>query len=471
MQGPLDFDACVIGGGPAGSAVATQLARYGNSTLLVDRGTAWERSIVATMPASVLPLLEAWGAREALDSAGILRLLNTIACWPDDSGAVAPITSAAPQMRVERRRFDNVLLQHASARGVSLIRPGTAQRPERRDDGSWVVAVRGPAGRQEIRCRLLVDASAGRLFPEGRTIQRGPPTIALSSVWHADRWPLHEGWVEAFEDGWLWSAPLDAHRRVVSVFVGIACLRGHEKHTLDRIYRSLAAKASTFGGALAAGHAGELRSCDATHRAAEWHACSGLIHVGDSSVSLDPLSSQGMLNATAGGLQAAVVGNTLLRRPSQGDAAIALFNARQAQRHALHQARAEEQYGRGASHYGTTFWSERAGSPQTPQPRASQHAQTPASDALLQLHPAVCIADAPAIEGDFVVMRPAVTLPGGESVTHVDYVDLPDLLRSTRFGTSASQLEQAWSDRMPAGMAQAMVELLWTKGVLMQVPC
>lgn len=469
MHGPLDFDACVIGGGPAGSAVASQLARYGNRTLLVDRGTAWERSIVATMPANVLPLLDAWGAREALDSAGILRRLDTIACWPVNAGAGTPIPSALSLLHVERRRFDNALLQHAAASGVSLIRPGTAQRPARREDGSWAFAVQSSSGRQEIRCRLLVDATAGRLAHEGRSIRRGPPTIALSCVWHADRWPIREGWVEAFEDGWLWSAPLDALRRVVSVFVDAASIRGHEGQPLDRIHRLLAAKASAFSAALAADHAcGNVRCCDATPRSAKRHAGGGLIQVGDSSVNLDPLSTQGMLNAIAGGLQAAVVANTLLRRPSQADAAVAFFNARQSQRFALHRARAEEQYERGALLYNTPFWTERVGARHAAPPRSPQLAQTPARDALLRLHPDVRIADVPAIEGDFVVVRPAVTLPGGEPVTHVGQIDLPLLLRSTRFGTSASQLERAWSDRLPAGMAQALLQWLLTKGVLME---
>ena len=67
------FDAVVIGGGPAGSAIARLLALWGHSVLVLARAPDAARGAAESIPPSTRKLLATIGALESIESAGFLR--------------------------------------------------------------------------------------------------------------------------------------------------------------------------------------------------------------------------------------------------------------------------------------------------------------------------------------------------------------------------------------------------------------
>jgi flavin-dependent dehydrogenase len=65
-----EWDAVIIGGGPAGSGVATHLARQGRRVLLLERERFPRPHIGESQLPGVLPYLEALGVRDEVERAG-----------------------------------------------------------------------------------------------------------------------------------------------------------------------------------------------------------------------------------------------------------------------------------------------------------------------------------------------------------------------------------------------------------------
>jgi NADPH-dependent glutamate synthase beta subunit-like oxidoreductase len=79
-------DVCVIGGGPAGSTIAHRLASLGHEVCLVERDAAPRPHIAASLPATILPLLEVIGVRERVEGEGFLLVVG-----------LAPVDQVAPR--------------------------------------------------------------------------------------------------------------------------------------------------------------------------------------------------------------------------------------------------------------------------------------------------------------------------------------------------------------------------------------
>src|SRR5688572_22387522 len=78
------WDAVVVGGGPAGSGVATYLAREGRRVLLLERERFPREHIGESLLPGVLPYLDALGVRGAVEQAGFERKEGQTFVWGRD---------------------------------------------------------------------------------------------------------------------------------------------------------------------------------------------------------------------------------------------------------------------------------------------------------------------------------------------------------------------------------------------------
>src|SRR5262245_31219449 len=81
-------DVCVIGGGPAGAALAIRLAQLGHRCVVIERRDShangeWFTGRGETLVPGALPLLDALGVRRTVESAGFLRSSRTLVAWSD----------------------------------------------------------------------------------------------------------------------------------------------------------------------------------------------------------------------------------------------------------------------------------------------------------------------------------------------------------------------------------------------------
>ena len=153
------FDVIVVGGGPAGSATALSLLGGDPSLrVAVVTGLAGGNSNGETLTPNALPLLEQLGVSGAFLEDRPLPSHGTRSCWggetPFDNEAV--FNPLGPGWRVDRGRFDALLLSEAAARGAIPVQRGDApDRLEERSgamDGSPI-----PTGRErpDVPRRLL----------------------------------------------------------------------------------------------------------------------------------------------------------------------------------------------------------------------------------------------------------------------------------------------------------------------------
>src|ERR1039457_4433465 len=113
-----EFDAAVIGGGPAGSTVARVLASWGYSVVVIapEQGAA-ERA--EALPPSSRRLFRLLDIQDRIDSAGFYRTAGNTAWWGSDKARVETYPDADGRgYQVTRGEFDRLLLDMARDAGA-----------------------------------------------------------------------------------------------------------------------------------------------------------------------------------------------------------------------------------------------------------------------------------------------------------------------------------------------------------------
>ncbi|QDU88245.1 2-octaprenyl-6-methoxyphenyl hydroxylase [Pirellulimonas nuda] len=165
-----EWDACVIGAGPAGSLAAARLAQRGRRTLLIDKAHFPRPKVCGGCLGSVG--LSALG--EAGLSLGTLSVagspLTSVSIHSGRRHAVLPLRQ---RQAIARETFDAALLAHARAAGAAVIEGGRAMVGAIEDNFRGVLIHDPHAGRASLRCRVVLIAAglgASSLAPPDEAI-------------------------------------------------------------------------------------------------------------------------------------------------------------------------------------------------------------------------------------------------------------------------------------------------------------
>jgi flavin-dependent dehydrogenase len=217
---------------------------------------------------------------------------------------------------LDRGAFDGMLAAGAEARGVRVLRATRVVDAVRAADG-WTLSL---SSGDELRARFLVDATgAGASLARRAAGARLAMVDRLAGFVRFFRQPgggsTPHTLVEAFADGWWYTAPLPDGRRVVVCMTDSDLARGLRldedaawhallRDTAPRVGRALAGAAQDGAPVVRAARSRRLRPAAGD----DWLA------VGDAASTFDPLSSQGIVKALRSGIFAAYAAGDLLAK-------------------------------------------------------------------------------------------------------------------------------------------------------------
>ena len=444
------WDACVLGGGPAGSVCALRLARLGHRVVLVERRPFPRPHVGEALSPGVRALLDVLDLPHALD--GALPSQGTLVRWEDaTTHLVAPDPRA---VTVDRGRFDHALLAAARAAGVSVRQPARAGRPRRVPTG-WEVPLRHDV----LRARFLVDASARHRVCGGTTTATGPRTLALHAAW-SGAGPARIG---TGPQAWCWGAPLPDGAFRAMAFVDPDLLRRHA-FDVARLYHHLLDTAGLFADRP---RVLDVAVCDATGYRDDDPVAEDCVKVGEAAFTLDPLTSSGVDSALHSAMAAAVTAHTIL---TDGDrtAALAFYRDSSDRTAARHATWTAAHYDRHQTYRDQPFWRRRSAPPpdtHRPRPLTPDDLHRP-----VRLSADAAVVPTPCPVGDLVTLRRALTHPALPApVAHVADTELAPLLDYLDRTESLADLLRAWSTHLPAHRAEATAKWLFDQGVLVTV--
>ena len=315
------FDVAIVGGGPAGAATAISLRQHAPqlSVLLIEASHYDTNRIGETLPPPTRSVLEHLDLWEDFCELGAREVFATSAAW----GAAKPVTNefflapANTGWHVERASFDALLARAAEDRGAELEK-GTAVRGVRLSDSSSTLKLSTGAS---VNARFIVDATGGlavlaRLL--GAQITTADQLIGITRFFHSGHREAGVR-VQAFEEGWWYTAGLPNGRRIVG------CLTD-----ADLARRMKLGDAEVWGQRLAAtSHVGTfVEGCEPDGPLIIRSTATQLLQpfvtkrwlaVGDAASRFDPLSSQGILKGMRGAVFAAyAIGDWLTRADDAG---------------------------------------------------------------------------------------------------------------------------------------------------------
>lgn len=296
------IDVAIVGGGIAGSAAATVLARHGLSAVVIDRSTGHTPRVGETLPPAVRELLIELGVWERFLDDGHAPSFGTSAAW--GRGAAQShdfiFNPHGHGWHINRVRFDQMLTAAARAAGA-IVHERTRLVAHGRTLNGWELQLTGPHGTARLQARWLVDASgrAARLArANGAERIRYDRLVGIARIHSVESDPNeHDSFtlVEAVQAGWWYSAFLPG-RQLISVFLTDADLR---PQTLDLTDAPLTR-------ARLAGCPGAAPPFIVSAESARLRDVVGLgwLAAGDAASARDPLSSQGIAHALRFGMEA-----------------------------------------------------------------------------------------------------------------------------------------------------------------------
>jgi len=331
-------DVVVLGGGPAGSTVATLMAAQGFDVVVLEKEHFPRFHIGESLLPATVSIFDRLGVHEAIRSAFILKPGGK---WlygdKEVPGEFAKFDRRASfkdhpySYLVERSTFDKILIDRAVETGAD-VRFGTEVTEVISDNGR-IVGVRccDEAGvESEVRGRIVVDASGLRaIIPSKLRIRKlsEPHRMGVYAQYAArpTRDDIKAGWFigQMFYDGWTWLLRLPNDRFSVGTVLTVERFRRSGMTPTELLERLVVENPLLNEGMTSDQHRiSDVIVTGNMGNSSESLAGEGWVAIGDAAYFIDPCYSSGVHLAMK---SAEMVADLLLSWPKESPVEPSLF--------------------------------------------------------------------------------------------------------------------------------------------------
>ncbi len=312
------YDVIVIGGGPAGSTVATRLAQRGRRVVLLEKEHFPRFHIGESLLPCSMPLFEQLGVLPALQQHGFMPKYAAEFVTADGSltrryaFADGLIPGAPSAFEVDRSEFDQLLLRNAGKHGVE-VREGSQVTKFDIGLDQVEVQVRDEArGESKLTAPLLLDATGQSSFLAGKLgLREMDTTLKNFAVFsHFEGAERHEGKREGditvvlVPGGWWWVIPLSGGRTSVGQVGPSSMLNGRKPD--EAYFQEQIAKNPYLAKRLGkATRVAPVRTISDYSYVSKQLAGDRFVLVGDAGAFIDPVFSTGVYLGMVGAFKAA----------------------------------------------------------------------------------------------------------------------------------------------------------------------
>ncbi len=306
-----DCDVIIIGGGPAGTTAATELARKGRKVQLFEKSRHPRFHIGESLLPMNIPILERLGVLPEVDRIGVR---TPAADFPADNERGFNVFDFSKSLeklpgfayQVKREEFDEILFRNAQRAGVSTYENTEVVGAKTGADSTTVIVRDADGATREVRARYLIDASGRDTFL-GNSLKlktrhaRHRSAAIFAHFTGVER--REEPWtgnisIYRFQigggQGWIWLIPLSNDITSIGAVLLPEQMKQRKGSLEDFLIEILHSVPALKARMVNAKLHGNLEATGNYSYECREHTGKGWIMAGDSSAFLDPVFSSGV---------------------------------------------------------------------------------------------------------------------------------------------------------------------------------
>ncbi|SHN47301.1 NAD(P)/FAD-dependent oxidoreductase [Cryptosporangium aurantiacum] len=334
-----EYEAIVIGGGPAGSSCALRLARAGKRVLVLERRAFPRFHIGESMLPYTAGILDQLGLLELFPPDDYPTKWGAEFCGADGAFRRVDFTSQGGGRReaafqCERAAFDDVLLREAGKAGAVIQEEARVTGVLTEGDRIVGVEYERNGVTQQVRARFVVDTSGRAGIISHQHFGHRRPNTRLQLVAYYKHYtgvdeatnPGVEGDIQVgnHADGWLWAIPIRKDVLSVGAVTPAATLRGRTPEDVftEHVSRVDRINVRLAGATASAPVRGESDYCYYTNTVVG----NGWFLAGDAGCFIDPVFSAGVYLGVVSGTRAGEAVTRILDGADEQETATAYEN-------------------------------------------------------------------------------------------------------------------------------------------------